>query len=111
MRVCQLRQKEVINICTCKSLGVPFDLEFDEKTGCVTAIIVPLPGKICGFFGPVSEYVIPFECIKQIGEDIILVEIKEEKFLKELDKRTLGILQLRTEDLYLFTTEDNFHGF
>lgn len=97
MRVCQLRQKEVINICTCKSLGVPFDLEFDEKTGCVTAIIVPLPGKICGFFGPVSEYVIPFECIKQIGEDIILVEIKEEKFLKELDKRTLGILQLRTE--------------
>lgn len=51
MRVCQLRQKEVINICTCKSLGVPFDLEFDEKTGCVTAIIVPLPGKICGFLG------------------------------------------------------------
>ena len=45
MRVCQLRQKEVINICTCKSLGVPFDLEFDEKTGCVTAIIVPLPGE------------------------------------------------------------------
>lgn len=83
MRVCQLRQKEVINICTCKSLVVPFDLEFDEKTGCVTAIIVPLPGKICGFFGPVSEYVIPFECIKQIGEDIILVEIKEEKFLKK----------------------------
>ena len=49
----------------------------------MTAIIVPLPGKICGFFGPVSEYVIPFECIKQIGEDIILVEIKEEKFLKK----------------------------
>ena len=99
MRVCQLRQKEVINICTCKSLGVPFDLEFDEKTGCVTAIIVPLPGKICGFFGPVSEYVIPFECIKQIGEDIILVEIKRRKvFKKELQtKRTLGILQLRTE--------------
>ena len=69
MRVCDLRQKEVINICTCKSLGCPLDVEFDPKTGCLTAIIVPVPGKLCGLFGPASEYVIPWQCIKQIGED------------------------------------------
>ena len=74
MRVCDLRQKEVINICTCKSLGCPLDVEFDPKTGCLTAIIVPVPGKLCGLFGPASEYVIPWQCIRQIGEDIILVE-------------------------------------
>ena len=41
------------------------------------------PGKFCGFFGTDSEYVIPFACIKKIGPDIILVEIKEEKFLQK----------------------------
>ena len=36
MRICDLRQKEVINIYTCKSLGVPFDLEFDEDGNLLT---------------------------------------------------------------------------
>lgn len=83
MRVCELRQKEVINICNCKSLGCPLDVEFDCKTGQIQAIIVPVPGKVCGFFGSSAEFVIPFACIRQIGEDIILVEIQEEKFLKK----------------------------
>lgn len=83
MRVCELKQKEVINICTCKTLGCPLDVEFDCKTGVIQALIVPVPGKMCGLFGPASEYVIPFACIRQIGEDIILVEIQEEKFLKK----------------------------
>lgn len=83
MRVCELRQKEVINVCTCRTLGCPVDVEFDCKTGNLTAIIIPVPGKMCGLFGPVSEYVIPYGCIRQIGEDIIFVEIKEEKFLRK----------------------------
>ena len=66
MRVCELRQKEVINICSCRALGCPLDVEFDCKTGCIQALIVPLPGKMCGFFGPTSEYVIPYSCIRQI---------------------------------------------
>lgn len=83
MRVCELKQKEVINICTCKTLGCPLDVEFDCRTGQIEMLIVPVQGKMCGFFGSVSEYVIPFSCIRQIGEDIILVEIQEEKFLKK----------------------------
>ena len=35
-----------------------------------------------GFLGYDAEYIIPFECIRRIGEDIILVEIKEDKCLK-----------------------------
>ncbi|MCI5590715.1 MAG: YlmC/YmxH family sporulation protein, partial [Coprococcus comes] len=42
----------------------------------------PGPGRICGFLGYDAEYIIPFECIRRIGEDIILVEIKEDKCLK-----------------------------
>ena len=59
------------------------DVDFDPKTGYIQAIIVPVPGKLCSFFGPVNEFVIPFACIKQIGADIILVEIQEETFLKK----------------------------
>jgi YlmC/YmxH family sporulation protein len=60
------------------------DIEFDCSCGKIEAIIVPGPGKICGFLGSDSEYVIPFSCIKKIGPDIILVEIKEDKFLKKI---------------------------
>lgn len=79
MRVCELKQKEVINVCTCRCLGCPIDVEFDCRTSCLTALIVPGPGKFCNIFGRESEYIIPWKCIKQIGTDIILVEIQEEK--------------------------------
>lgn len=83
MRFFELRQKEVINICTCKSLGCPVDIEIDCKCGKVSAIIIPGPGKLLGMLGRDCEYVIPWECIVQIGDDIILVEIKEDVCLKK----------------------------
>lgn len=83
MRLCELKQKEIINTCTCRCLGSPMDIEFDCATGRITALIVPGPGRFCRFFGRESEYVIPWNCICQIGDDIILVEIKEEKCLRK----------------------------
>lgn len=59
------------------------DIEFDEKTGCITCLIIPGPGCLCGVFGREKEYVIPYRCVKQIGSDIILVEVKN---LKEVEK-------------------------
>lgn len=79
MRLCELKQKEVINICTCKSLGSPVDVEIDCKNGCLTALVIPGPGRICGLFGRETECIIPWDCVQQVGEDIILVEINEEK--------------------------------
>lgn len=83
MRLCELREREVINACDCKRLGCVADLVFDCCSGCVEAIVVPAPGKLCGFWGTDSEFVIPFSCVKKIGPDIILVEIQEEKVLKK----------------------------
>lgn len=85
MRLCDLRQKEIINICTCKSLGCPIDLMFHPKTGQLEAIIVALPGRFCGFFMKENECIIPWECIRQIGEDIILVELREQKLPPKRD--------------------------
>lgn len=84
IRLCELKEKEVINICNCKKLGCIVDLVLNVCDGCVQAIVVPGPGRICGFLGTDSEYVIPWRCIKKIGPDIVLVEICEEKFLQKI---------------------------
>ncbi len=78
MRLCELKQKEVINICTCRSLGCISDLEIDAQCGTILSLIVPGPGKLCWFLGRDTEFVIPWDCIEQIGADIILVRMKEE---------------------------------
>ncbi len=84
IRLCELKEKEVINICNCKKLGCIVDLVLNVCDGCVQAIIVPGPGRVCGFLGTDSEYVIPWRCIKKIGPDIVLVEICEENFLQKI---------------------------
>lgn len=83
MRICDLRQKEVINQCDCKRLGYVGDVEFDICTGCIEKLIVPGEPKLCGLFGRDTEYIIPFKCVEKIGEEIILVRVKEEEVLKK----------------------------
>lgn len=77
MRIWDLKQKEVINVKDCRRLGYVGDVEFDICTGCLLAIIVPGPGCIWGFLGREKEYIIPFCDICQIGDDVILVKLKE----------------------------------
>lgn len=83
MKLCDLRYKEVINECDCKRLGSICDVEFDCKTGCISAFIVPGPTRFCGLLGRDSEYVIPFRCVKQIGDDIVLVCIEESACMRK----------------------------
>lgn len=78
MRICDLRCREVINIRDCKRLGFATDIEFELETGCITALVVPGPAAFCGFLGREKEFVIPYCCIKQIGPDVILVDVDEE---------------------------------
>lgn len=85
MRFCDFREKEVINVCDCQRLGHVSDWIFDECSGSIEAIIVPKGNAFCGLFGctggksSLTEYIIPFKCIKKIGKDLILVEIHEER--------------------------------
>ena len=79
MRICELKQREVINVKDCKRLGFVGDVDFDISTGKMLAIIVPGPGCVCGFLGREKEFVIPFGDICQIGDDIILVRVEEKK--------------------------------
>ncbi|HHX17836.1 MAG TPA: YlmC/YmxH family sporulation protein [Clostridium sp.] len=76
-RTSDFRQKEVININDGKRLGFVCDVEIDLSSGKLESIVIPGGNRLFGILGKESEYVIPWERIKKIGEDIILVEIDE----------------------------------
>ncbi|MDR1736742.1 MAG: YlmC/YmxH family sporulation protein [Oscillospiraceae bacterium] len=73
-RIVDLRGKEVINIRDGARLGFPVDIEFDRETGRVNAIVVLAEGRYAGLFGKGREYVVPWEGIRRVGDDIVLVD-------------------------------------
>ena len=76
MRVTELHCKEVICVADGRRLGFVSDVEVEVPDGNVIAIIVPGPCKVFGVIGRSDDFVIPWKCIKKIGPDIILVDIK-----------------------------------
>ena len=70
----ELRELEVINLCTGAKLGYPCDFEIDIQNARILAIIVCCGGGV-PFFSKREEYIIPWRMIECIGEDAILVKI------------------------------------
>ena len=73
-RALTFKQKEVINLADGRRLGYVQDVEANFETGEITAIIVPGTNKMFSF-GQKSDIVIPWQNIRRIGDDIILVDI------------------------------------
>lgn len=69
------KHKEVINIVDGKRLGYVQDVTANLESGIITSIIVPGNSKLFNMFSS-NDIVIPWENIKCIGEDIILVEVQ-----------------------------------
>lgn len=76
-RSSDFRQKEVINISDGKRLGFVSDVEIDLESGRIEAVILPGVGKLFGLLGKENEFVIPWDKIRKIGEDIILVDLDD----------------------------------
>ncbi len=76
-RIAELRMREVINVCTGFRLGFVSDVVFDVVTGQLLSLVVPGPCKYLGMFGKSDDYVIPWDAIRKIGDDIILVETED----------------------------------
>lgn len=84
---CDLREKDVINLCDGTKLGCPTDFEFDACDGRITAIVISVPSGFLGL-GKSSDVVIPWNKIECIGEDAILVKLaKSELFMPESKKK------------------------
>ena len=85
----ELRNKEVIDLKSGARLGYVCDAEFDSSCGTICALIVPGAGRAGGLRGRDDDYVIPWNCISRLGDDIILVELPEAPNRRRRDKRPL----------------------
>ncbi len=85
-RIADLRCKEVINVCNGHRLGFVDDVFLNVMDGKIVALVVPGPCRFLGLFGREDDYVIGWERIKRIGDDIVLVEIPGE-YEREKRKR------------------------
>lgn len=76
------RHKEVINIYDGKRLGFVQDVCAELETGTITSIIVPgSTNKFMSMFSSNNDIVIPWNKIRCIGEDLILVEIDNKNYI------------------------------
>ena len=76
MRVTDLSCKEVVCISDGARLGYVSDVEVEVPRGQVQAIVVPGKCRWFGLVGRTEDYVIPWEAIRRVGDDIILVDCK-----------------------------------
>ena len=72
---CELRAKEVVNICDGKRLGNIIDMTFSSRTGVVTGIVVPFGKGLFSILKSNQDIFIPYSKIVKIGKDVILVEL------------------------------------
>ena len=68
-------RKDVIDVRSGRRLGEVVDVEFDDQTGRITAIVVPGDSRFFGLLGGGPDLTIPWTKIKRIGPDCILVEL------------------------------------
>lgn len=69
-----LKNKEVINISSGKRLGFVCDLELDITDARLISLVLPGEG---GLFSKAPVIRIPWACIEHVGEDLIIVKMKD----------------------------------
>ena len=74
--LCQLKNKEVVNICDGRRLGFVLDVEIDLDCGRVVSLIIPSDGKVLSFSKCRTVRVLWCD-IEKIGDDVILVRAAE----------------------------------
>lgn len=76
MRLSHLAGKEVINLSDGSRLGVidECELTFDSKSGRINTIIVPNKNGLMSFFRENRTITIPWQAIKRIGDEVIIVD-------------------------------------
>lgn len=79
VRISELRLLDIVNIKDGRRLGPIKDLDLDLERGVVKGIVVPGPSRSWGFFGggKFEDFIIPWERVKKIGVDVILVDASD----------------------------------
>ena len=83
-----LQCKEVICVSDGRRLGFICDVVVEVPEGNICALVVPGPCRVLGIAGRHEDYHIPWCCVKKIGPDIVLVDVKPEDCRVARQKRS-----------------------
>ena len=86
-RFTDLRHKEVISAADGVRIGYVDDIIVETKSADVVAFVIFNRNFFFGIFGNREDYIIPWEKIQMIGEDVIIVSCKTTKKKKSARKR------------------------
>lgn len=77
MRLSHLAGKEVINLSDGSRLGIidECELTFDDKSGRIHSILLPNQNSFMSFFSENRSATIPWQGIKRIGDEVIIVDL------------------------------------
>jgi len=77
MRLSELSGKEVINIGDGARLGIIEECEitFEMKSGRIQALMLPARSGFFNFFSDNKTSTIPWQAIKRIGDEVIIVDL------------------------------------
>lgn len=73
VRITDMHDKEVINICDGTRLGFVDDLEVDTCTAQITALVICGRSRLFGLLGREPDIVIQWKNIEVVGDETILV--------------------------------------
>lgn len=74
IKINSLFDKEIISIVDGTRMGDIKDIEFNENTGEITALIISGRLRLFGFFGRKEGSIIPWKNVRVIGDETILVD-------------------------------------
>jgi YlmC/YmxH family sporulation protein len=97
MRLSDLTGKEVINLGDGARLGVidECELTFDSKSGRIHALVLPNRGGMFSFFSDKRNSTIPWQAIKRIGDEVIIVDLNN-----AFERMYTGLHREQQEDTY-----------
>jgi len=81
MRLSQIGGKEIVNLNTGERLGIvaEADLVIDEATGNILKLLIPEERSQFSLFGERGFIEVPWENVRKIGNDMIIIEQDERK--------------------------------
>lgn len=83
----EMKYKEVIDLKSGQRLGYVCDAEIDPVDGKILSLIVPGQGRAGGLLGRDDDYVLAWDSITRLGNDIILVDLDREPTRRRREKR------------------------
>lgn len=77
MKISDLKNMRVVNLGNGKVMGKIVDLVLDVNRGYVKAVMLPGESRWLGIWGAEKLTEVPWDKIKKIGKDVIIIDLPE----------------------------------